>query len=126
MQATGECLTIGTGFELAFMKAVRSVNKSHTPRLEQFENITDDELKNIMSLADDRRIFAVYEALYRDFNIDELNEITNIDKWFLFKLKNVAETQKAVENDDSFEVYQYAKNMGFTDFAIEKIRGEKP
>ncbi len=126
MQATGECLTIGTGFELAFMKAVRSINKSHTPRLPQFENITDDELKNIISLADDRRIFAVFEALYRDFDIDELNKITNIDKWFLYKLKNIAETQKTIENNDSFEVYEYAKNMGFTDFAIEQIRGEKP
>ena len=126
MQATGECLTIGTGFELAFMKAVRSMNKSHTPRLEQFENVLDDELKEIISIADDRRIFAVFEALYRGFDIDELNKITNIDKWFLFKLQNIAETYKAIEINDSFEVYEYAKNMGFTDFAIEQIRGEAP
>ncbi len=126
MQATGECLTVGTGFELAFMKAVRSVNKSHTPRLEQLENLSDDELKNIISFADDRRIFAIYEALYRNFDIDELNKITSIDKWFLFKLKNIADTQKDIENNKSFEVYEYAKNMGFTDFAIEQICGEKP
>lgn len=126
MQATGECLTIGTGFEIAFMKAVRSINKSHCPRLEQFENISDDELKEVISLADDKRIFAVYEALYRGFDIDELNSITSIDKWFLFKLRNIVNTHKSIESNLSEATYQYAKNMGFTDFAIEKITGVMP
>ncbi len=126
MKATGESLTIGTGFELAFMKGIRSANKNHLPRLEQFENITDDELKIAISNSDDTRIFAVYEAIYRDFSIDELNEITKIDKWFLNKLKNIADTEKLIKTDNSKSAYEYAKNMGFTDFAIEQITGEKP
>ena len=121
MKATGESLTIGTGFELAFMKGVRSVNKTHLPRLEQFESVTDDELKNIINNMDDSRIFAVYEALYRGFSIDEINAITNIDKWFLNKLKNIADTEKLIKNDYSKESYEYAKTLGFTDFAIEQI-----
>ena len=126
MKATGESLTIGTGFELAFMKGIRSANKNHLPRLEQFENITDDELKVAIGNSDDTRIFAVYEAIYRDFSIDELNEITKIDKWFLNKLKNIADTEKLIKSDNSKSAYEYAKNMGFTDFAIEQITGEKP
>lgn len=126
MKATGESLTIGTGFELAFMKGVRSVNKNHLPRLEQFENLTDDELKRTIEKSDDNRIFAVYEALYRDFSIDELNAITSIDKWFLNKLKNITETEKLIKNDNSKEAYEYAKTLGFTDFAIEQIAGEAP
>ena len=43
MKATGESLTIGTGFELAFMKGVRGANKNHLPHLEQFENVADEE-----------------------------------------------------------------------------------
>ena len=121
MKATGESLTIGTGFELAFMKGVRSVNKTHLPRLEQFESVTDDELKTIINNMDDSRIFAVYEALYRGFSIDEINAITNIDKWFLNKLKNIADTEKLIKNDYSKESYEYAKTLGFTDFAIEQI-----
>ena len=124
MKATGESLTIGTGFEIAFMKGVRSVNKNHLPRLEQYENITDDELKNAIVVSDDNRIFAVYEALYRGISIDELNSITSIDKWFLNKLKNIADTEKLLKNNNS-DAYDYAKNMGFTDFAIEQITGEK-
>lgn len=126
MKATGECLTIGTGFELAFMKGVRSVNKTHLLRLEQFENMSDDELKSVINKMDDSRIFAVYEALYRDFSIDELNTVTNIDKWFLNKLKNIADTEKLVKNDNSKDSYEYAKTLGFTDFALEQITGEKP
>ncbi len=126
MKATGECLTIGTGFELAFMKGVRSVNKTHLLRLEQFENMSDDELKNVINKMDDSRIFAVYEALYRGFSIDELNTVTNIDKWFLNKLKNIADTEKLVKNDNSKDSYEYAKTLGFTDFALEQITGEKP
>ncbi len=124
MKATGESLTIGTGFEIAFMKGVRSVNKNHLPRLEQYENITDDELKNAIVMSDDNRIFAVYEALYRGISIDELNSITSIDKWFLNKLKNIADTEKLLKNNNA-DAYEYAKNMGFTDFAIQQITGEK-
>lgn len=126
MKATGECLTIGTGFELAFMKGIRSINKTHLLRLEQFENMSDDELKNVINKMDDSRIFAVYEALYRGFSIDELNTVTNIDKWFLNKLKNIADTEKLVKNDNSKDSYEYAKTLGFTDFALEQITGEKP
>lgn len=126
MKATGECLTIGTGFELAFMKGIRSINKTHLLRLEQFENMSDDELKSVINKMDDSRIFAVYEALYRDFSIDELNTVTNIDKWFLNKLKNIADTEKLVKNDNSKDSYEYAKTLGFTDFALEQITGEKP
>ncbi len=125
MKATGESLTIGTGFELAFMKGVRSVNKNNLPRLEQYENITDDELKDAIIKSDDNRIFAVYEALYRGFSIDELNILTSIDKWFLNKLKNIADTEKLLKTDAE-KSYDYAKNMGFTDFAIEQITGIKP
>lgn len=126
MQATGESLTVGTSFELAFMKAVRSVNKNHLPRIEQFGEVTDDELVEIIKLADDRRIFAVFEAIYRDFEIEELNAVTSIDKWFLYKLKNIADAQKRLETDNGEEAYTCAKNLGFTDYAIEQITGEKP
>ena len=121
MKATGESLTIGTGFELAFMKGIRSVNKTHLPRLEQFEGVTDDELREVINKMDDSRIFAVYEALYRGFSIDELNAITSIDKWFLNKLKNIADTHKLIKNDYSYESYEYAKTLGFTDYALSQI-----
>ena len=124
MKATGESLTIGTGFEIAFMKGIRSVNKNHLPRLEEYENVSDEDLKNAIIMSDDNRIFAVYEALFRGASIDEINALTSIDKWFLNKLKNIADTEKLLKNN-GYEAYEYAKNMGFTDYAIEQITGEK-
>ena len=124
MKATGESLTLGTGFELAFMKGIRSVNKNHLPKLSQFENITDDELKNVIKQSDDNRIFAVYEAISRDFSIEEINELTKIDKWFLNKFKNIADVEKFLKSNKNHNAYKYAKNMGFTDIAIEQITGE--
>lgn len=126
MQATGECVTIGKTFEAAFMKAVRSVNETHLLRLAQFENITDDELKTIIMASDDRRIFAVYEALYRDFPLEELYELTAIDLWFLERIKNISDAEKLIKEDGSENAYNLAKNAGFTDFAIERISGAKP
>lgn len=122
MQATGESLTIGANFETAFMKGVRSVTDNHLPRL---ENVTDGELDSLIEQSDDRRIFAICEALYRGASVDEINKATSIDKWFLEKLKNIADTEKLLEADKSENAYNAAKNMGFTDFAIEKITGEK-
>ncbi len=126
MKATGESLTIGTGFELAFMKGVRSTGENQLPRLEQYENISDEELLSVIEKMDDNRIFAVCEALYRDISVDEINNITKIDKWFLKKLKNITDAEKLLLTDNSREACEYAKNMGYTDSAIEKIIGEKP
>ncbi len=125
MKATGESLTIGTGFELAFMKGVRSVNKNHLPKLEEFDNVSDDQLKDIIKRSDDNRIFAIYEALLRDISVNELNSLTNIDTWFLNKFKNIADTEKLLKTNNSYDVYVSAKNMGFTDKAIEQITGKE-
>ncbi len=125
MKATGESLTIGTGFELAFMKGVRSANRTGLPRLSQFENISNDELLNVIKEMDDTRIFAVCEALYRDVSVDEINSITNIDKWFLNKLKNITDTEKLLRTNKNENAYIYAKTIGYTDYAIEEITGEK-
>ncbi len=123
MKATGESLTIGTGFELAFMKGVRSTNKSGLPRLPQFMKISDEQLREVIKSMDDTRIFAVCEALYRGVSVDEINGMTSIDKWFLNKLKNITDAEKLLKAENSSQAYEYAKNMGYTDSAVEEITG---
>ena len=125
MKATGESLTIGTGFELAFMKGIRSVSKKHLPHLENGEALSNDELMQLIVKSDDNRIFAIYEALLRDISVVEINELTNIDKWFLNKFKNIADTEKLLKKSFSQDAYDYAKNMGFTHKAIEEITGKE-
>lgn len=127
MRSTGETIAVGTSFELAFMKAVRSIDTSMlTPSLPKFASASDSELTDIITRADNDRIFAVYEALRRGIEISELHSMTKIDCWFLSKLKNIAETHNELSNELSEELYLRARNQGFTDEAVREISGSLP
>lgn len=125
MQATGECIALADSFEAAFMKAVRGANDNRLVRLPYLESISDAELNDVIEAADDRRIFAVYEALYRGFSVDSLNSFTDIDKHFLNAIKKIADTEKLLKDGLNKDVYIKAKRLGFTDFAIEQLSGEQ-
>ncbi len=98
MKATGEVMAIADSFEAALLKAVRGaeigLNDLNLPRLKgRSDTEVFDELQNVT----DERLFVVYEALCRGMSVDELFDITMIDRWFLYCLKNIADGFK----DDS-------------------------
>ncbi len=127
MRSTGETIAFGTSFELAFMKAVRSINTSMlTPSLPKFSESSDDELIDVIMRADNDRIFAVYEALRRGIDISRIHELTKIDGWFLSKLNNIANTHNELAVSLNDELYILARNQGFTDEAILDISGILP
>lgn len=124
MQATGETLSIGTSFEMAFMKAVRALNIGiDTPTLPKFANKTADELIQIIASTDNERIFAVYQALKKQVPVAEIADITRIDPWFLTKMKNIAETELLLANSPQEDDMKHAKELGFTDTAIKRLSG---
>jgi carbamoyl-phosphate synthase large subunit len=90
MKATGEIMSISDTFESAILKAVRGaeigMNSLSAPK---FVKLSDDELKNKLKKVTDDRLFILYEAIRRNFPIDELYEQTKVDKWFLEKLKDI-------------------------------------
>lgn len=119
MQATGEALCIGTSFELAFMKAIRSIDLGiETPSMKKFESMTDSELSESIMKSDDERIFAVYEAIKRGIPFDDIYRSTAIDYWFLSKLFNIAQMEKNLANIKSEQDFKKAKQMGFTNKTI--------
>ncbi len=125
MKATGEVMAIGDSFEAALMKAVRgaelSLDTLHAPMLDDCEDI-----KKKLADIDDVRIFAVYEALRRGVSVDEINEITRIDKFFINKIKKLAEYENKISNNAlDAESYKEGKRLGYTDKAIERISGGK-
>ncbi len=126
MKATGEVMAIGTSFEQAMMKAVRSVELGiDTLTLKAFTELSDEEVIENLSVCDDRRIYCVYEALKRGVSADKIFEITKIDRWFTEKLNNLVmleEEFKRTEMDE--ELYKKAKDMGFLDSTIERISGK--
>ena len=126
MKATGEVMAIGTSFEQAMMKAVRSIElKLDTFNLPKLQMLSDSDVVKLLSRCDDERSFVVYEALKRNVEIDQIHEITKIDKWFLAKMNNLVKMErKLVKKELTPELYLEAKKMGFLDKTIERLSGE--
>ncbi len=127
MMATGEVMAIGTSFEQAMMKAVRSIELGlDTMNLKKLEKLEDNEVKNLLYSVDDERSFAVFEALKRNIPIETIHEITKIDCWFLSKLNNLVELERLLGDGDlTEEKYDLAKRYGYLDSTIERLSGQK-
>ncbi len=127
MKATGEVMSIGQSFEEALMKAVRGAEIKHMSlNQDNLAELSDDELMTILKDCTDERLFILYEFLKRGKTIEELNEITKIDCFFLNKLLNILNMErKLMEGKLGDELYLAAKRMGFPDKHIENLSGCK-
>ncbi|MCI8421771.1 MAG: carbamoyl-phosphate synthase large subunit [Clostridia bacterium] len=127
MKATGEVMAIGVTFEQAIMKAVRGAEISHnTLNDKKFEKYSDEKLHEKLYDVDDERIFVIYEALKRGVSVDEIFDITKIDRWFLYKLQKLIVMQNELKSEKlTDELYLKAKKMGFLDSTIEEFSNQK-
>lgn len=128
MKATGEVMSISDSFESAIMKAVRGAELGfdtlHVPFVTE---LSDKELEQKLCEPTDIRLFLVYEALYRGKSVDELFDITKIDRWFLYKLLKLVSYEKLlISYPISFEEYIEGKKLGFTDSSLIKIASKHP
>lgn len=129
MKATGEVMSIGTSFEQAIMKAAQSVElKLDSMQSPLLAHETDEQIMTRVQTCDDMRLFAIYEALYRDIeDVEEIFRITRIDRWFLYKFLNLAHMQQILEEGKLDEaIYLRAKKFGFLDSTIHKMTGVDP
>ncbi len=126
MKATGEVMAIGTSFEQALMKAVRSIElKLDTLNLPKLQGKTTLEIEKALHECDDERIFVIYAAIKRRVPISAIHNITKIDIWFLQKVANlVAVEESLMMGELTEEKYLAAKKFGFLDSTIEKISGQ--
>lgn len=127
MKATGEVMAIGTSFEQAMMKAVRSIELGlDTMNLKKLESKSTAEILQMLKTVDDERSFQVYEALKRGISVDEIHDMTMIDKWFLGKLMNLVNLEKWLADGElTEEKYNIAKQYGYLDSTIERLSGQK-
>ena len=122
MKATGEVMSIAPSFEMAIMKAVRGAEIS-------LDTLNNKALNNVditqkLYDQDDLRLFTVFKALKDGISVDKIHSITMIDEWFLYKLKNLADYEKSIENKAiSKDEYIKGKQLGYTDEALERISG---
>ncbi|HHW58325.1 MAG TPA: carbamoyl-phosphate synthase large subunit [Clostridia bacterium] len=127
MKATGEVMAIERSFEASLLKAVRSLEiKAYGLRLNNIKGMKTEEILKGISVPNDMRLFYIAEALRRDIDIDYINDVTKIDKWFLNKLLNIINMEREIEkNELREEILKKAKRMGFSDREIATIKGIK-
>lgn len=122
MKATGEVMAIGRTFESSFKKAVASIESKYTGLLRgRHLECSEEELKALLHVQDDRRIFRVAEAINRGITVDEINKITKIDKWFIYKIKGLVDFENKLKNEElTAGLYLEAKEKGFLDEEIAR------
>ena len=127
MKATGEVMAIGTTFEEAIMKAVRSTELGvDSMNMKKYEKMSLDEIMERLQVVDDERAFQLYEAMKRGKTVEELHELTMVDCWFLNKLMNLIELEREMaEKPLTEDLYLLAKQYGYLDSTIERISGKK-
>jgi len=131
MMATGEIMAIGSNFEAAFLKGIRSLETGkYSLEHKKFQELSIDELKEKVIVPDDERIFVLAEMIRRDYRIDKIAEITGVDKFFIEKFKGIVqEEQKLKESkiDDLDKEWLYKlKRKGFSDKAIADMLKVSP
>lgn len=126
MKATGEVMSICQNFEGALMKAIRSLEQ-HVESLQayDFDKLSDTELEKELYLIDDRRIFAIAEALRRGVPYDKIHNITMIDEWFIDKLAIIVEMEQALQQEPlTVDLLKEAKRIEFPDTFIGQLTGK--
>ncbi|HUX98734.1 MAG TPA: carbamoyl-phosphate synthase (glutamine-hydrolyzing) large subunit [Candidatus Deferrimicrobium sp.] len=130
MKSVGEVMAIGRNFEEGFQKAIRMLEIGKLGLVGNPDDITDtpiNQLKKELTEPTDGRFFKVIEALKRGISIDEIFQLTGIDRWFLYKMRHVVEIEKELyefdmlhDNEKLAALLTKAKKYGFSDIQISK------
>ena len=128
MKSVGEVMAIGRTFEEAIQKGLRMIGQSMHGFVENRELKVED-VKAALHDPTDKRIFVIAKAMQRKlYSVDEIHEITKIDKWFLEKLRHIVDIDDELHKCTSVNVLdknllRKAKVYGFTDFQIARAVG---
>ncbi|MBH7954238.1 carbamoyl-phosphate synthase large subunit [Clostridioides difficile] len=131
MMATGEIMSIGSNFEAAILKGIRSLETGkyslvHAPS----EGRTLEELKARVVVPDDERLFDLAEMIRRGYKVEMISEITGVDKWFINKFKWIVEQEeklKVLKIEDLDKEYLHElKKKGFSDKGISDLMKISP
>ncbi|WP_448583685.1 carbamoyl-phosphate synthase large subunit [Thermocrinis sp.] len=125
MKSVGEVMAIGRTFKEALMKAIRSLEMDrYGLYLPSITKLSDEELKNAIRTPNPDRLWHIAEGFRRGFSIDEVYELSHIDRWFLYNIKQIVDFEKVLsERDLDEETLRQAKEMGFSDREIARIKG---
>ncbi|XKH51480.1 carbamoyl-phosphate synthase large subunit [Chryseomicrobium palamuruense] len=123
MKATGEVMSLGRSFEEAILKSIRSLETGHMHlEMKHADRITDEWIVKRIKRAGDERLFFIGEALRRGMTVEDIHEWSQIDFFFLNKLKGIVDFETTIkEQIGDLDVLYRAKRMGFADATIAKF-----
>ena len=124
MKSVGEVMAIGRTFEEAFQKGLRMIGQGMHGFVEnKAANVAD--LDRALTAPTDKRVFAIADAMAAGYTVDRIHELTKIDRWFLFKLQNILNTAREMEQYNTVDelpagLLRLAKQQGFSDFQVAR------
>ncbi len=127
MKSVGEVMAIGRNFEEAIQKGLRMIGQGMHGFVENKE-LEISDIDEALRDPTDNRVFVISKAMHRGYTIDQIHELTKIDKWFLYKLKHIIDIDETLKRCKSVnvldkELLRTAKVYGFTDFQIARAVG---
>ena len=131
MKSVGEVMAIGRTFVEAIQKGLRMIGQGMHGFVENKELVISD-IDKALREPTDKRIFVISKAFRAGYTIDQVHELTKIDKWFLQKLMNIMKTSEELHSwgnnhkqiaDLPNELLRKAKVQGFSDFQIARAIG---
>ena len=126
MKSVGEVMAIGRNFEEAIQKGLRMIGQGMHGFVENKE-LEIEDIDAALKEPTDKRVFVISKAMHKGYTVDQIHDLTKIDKWFLEKLKHIIdideEMKKCNVNTLDKELLRSAKVYGFTDFQIARAVG---
>ena len=124
MKSVGEVMAIGRTFEESIQKGLRMIGQG-MHGFTQNKELKIDDIDKALNEPTDTRVFVISKAFRAGYTIDQIHDLTKIDKWFLQKLYGIMETSYELEAcskpaDISDELFRWAKKQGFSDYQIAK------
>lgn len=125
MKSVGEVMAIGRTFEEVIQKGLRMIGQGMHGFVGN-RDIEIDDIEKELSNPTDMRIFVIEKAFEKGYTVDQIFELTKIDKWFLYRLKNIYDISRKLESYQSIEqvpdeLLTEAKQAGFSDFQIARL-----
>ncbi|WP_337392814.1 carbamoyl-phosphate synthase (glutamine-hydrolyzing) large subunit [Prevotella sp.] len=126
MKSVGEVMAIGRNFEEAIQKGLRMIGQGMHGFVENKE-LEIEDIDSALREPTDKRVFVISKAMHKGYTVDQIHDLTKIDKWFLEKLQHIIdideEMKKCNINTLDKELLRTAKVYGFTDFQIARAVG---
>lgn len=125
MKSVGEVMAIGRNFEEAMQKGLRMIGQGAHGFVANKEIVVPD-IDKALREPTDNRIFVISKAFQKGYTVDEICELTKIDKWFLEKLYNIVVVSRELEKANKpeevdLELLKLSKQLGFSDFQIGRL-----